>query len=184
MENAFAQLKQYRIITNTIRQTEEKLRKHGCHVWISVATYVKCQQTLDKKSYSPSIHLTELVLSKVTTKASLIMVRLDEQNSVKHLPNHLLPRTTNMLSKYTHNFFGVIAFIGILFGCSTIADQQQRMVNHCYAYTSNYNSPEFLNCLKSLEWQNAISQSCLRSALVYGGRNTYSYCMSRNLRSF
>ena len=149
-----------------------------------MATYVKCQQTLDKKSYSPSIHLTELVLSKVTTKASLIMVRLDEQNSVKHLPNHLLPRTTNMLSKYTHNFFGVIAFIGILFGCSTIADQQQRMVNHCYAYTSNYNSPEFLNCLKSLEWQNAISQSCLRSALVYGGRNTYSYCMSRNLRSF
>lgn len=89
-----------------------------------------------------------------------------------------------MLRKYTHNFFGVMAFIVILFGCSTIADQKQRMVNHCYAYTSNYHSPEFLNCLKRLEWQNAISQSCLRSALVYGGRNTYSYCMSRNFRLF
>lgn len=89
-----------------------------------------------------------------------------------------------MFSKHTYNFLRVIAFTAILFGCSTIADQKQRMIDHCYAYTSNYHSPEFLNCLKSLEWQKAISQSCLRSALVYGGRNTYSYCMSRNLRLF
>ena len=33
--------------SNTIRQTEAKLREYGSHgVWISVATYVKCQQTL------------------------------------------------------------------------------------------------------------------------------------------
>ncbi|SFL85639.1 hypothetical protein SAMN05421863_1005138, partial [Nitrosomonas communis] len=32
-----------------IRQTEAKLREYGSHsVWISVATYVKCQQTLVK----------------------------------------------------------------------------------------------------------------------------------------
>ncbi|SDH28075.1 hypothetical protein SAMN05428952_1009110, partial [Nitrosomonas sp. Nm132] len=31
----------------TIRQTQEKLRKYGSYrVWIPVATYVKCQQTL------------------------------------------------------------------------------------------------------------------------------------------
>ncbi|SDX18403.1 hypothetical protein SAMN05421882_10831, partial [Nitrosomonas communis] len=35
--------------SNAIRQTEAKLREYGSHsVWISVATYVKCQQTLVK----------------------------------------------------------------------------------------------------------------------------------------
>ncbi|SDH72444.1 hypothetical protein SAMN05428952_102639, partial [Nitrosomonas sp. Nm132] len=34
--------------SNTIRQTQEKLRKYGSYrVWIPVATYVKCQQTLE-----------------------------------------------------------------------------------------------------------------------------------------
>ena len=39
--------------SDTIRQTEEKFREYGSHgMWISVATYVKCQQTLAGSNYT------------------------------------------------------------------------------------------------------------------------------------
>ncbi len=48
--------------SDTIRQTEEKFREYGSHgMWISVATYVKCQQTLGHRHelhyYSVAIYL-------------------------------------------------------------------------------------------------------------------------------
>jgi transposase len=47
VENAFTRLKQYWAIATRYDKLEAKLRKYGSHsVWISVATYVKCQQTL------------------------------------------------------------------------------------------------------------------------------------------
>jgi len=53
VENTFARLKQYRAVAHDMTKTQEKLRKYGRHgLWVSVDTYVKCQQTLEKGGVS------------------------------------------------------------------------------------------------------------------------------------
>src|SRR5690606_6259484 len=65
VENAFARLKQYRAIATRYDKLKRNYESMGHSVWVSVATYVKCQQTLGGMKHK-WLDYTSLTFSIIT----------------------------------------------------------------------------------------------------------------------
>lgn len=91
-----------------------------------------------------------------------------------------------MVGKINYRVYAMLVLVGTTIGCASTNDLRQRMVDHCYAYTSNYDSPEFSSCIQRLERQNAISHGCLRNSMIYLPDTrrgfAYSQCMTNIMR--